>query len=388
MEEAIVSTLPPKSILHYWLQLVQVRGQDFIRLLDYLSERDLGLLDLALSERSLRQLYHTPLRSYFAWHEVVIKSTYSDSHLNWIQKRGLDSFIQKIEICTSKPYEVDFEHHNLRLLGLTTLKCWFIDPYICRILSIYCRRLRRLEILNGIDTCSDRSFQSIFAQCRQLTYLYIARGLGNASILRDTLILLARYCKALQVLILVEMNLVNCSSIACLSELTDLKILDLDSIYSDCSFPITVFDSNSKLVRVQLKGYFSHGTVMRALGAHCHLLRYVAIFAACSDVLTDDSVISLITGCPLLELIDINWLNGPIDEDFDPAMSVTNAAMYAIAHYCPRLKTFRISSEKPLFYSDNGLDAIKYGCPLIKAIHNGFEQYFPTPSPDVKIGKV
>ena len=79
----------PKSVLHYWLQLSQDPNQDFISLLGYLSERDLGLLEIALSERGIRSLLLLPLASYYKEHEAVVaKSKYSKSHLDWVIERS------------------------------------------------------------------------------------------------------------------------------------------------------------------------------------------------------------------------------------------------------------------------------------------------------------
>ena len=88
-----------KSILHYWLQLSNEPTQDFIRPLDYLSERDLGLLEIALTERDLKQSYMQPLKVYYETHEIsVAKISRSKSHLDWLISRGLNYHIQKLLI--------------------------------------------------------------------------------------------------------------------------------------------------------------------------------------------------------------------------------------------------------------------------------------------------
>ena len=86
MAESTLSFSRPKSVLHYWLQLSEEPNQDFIRLIDYLSERDLGLLEIALSERSIRQLYTKPLKNYYETHEIVIAKSY------WHGKSHLEDF--------------------------------------------------------------------------------------------------------------------------------------------------------------------------------------------------------------------------------------------------------------------------------------------------------
>ena len=92
----------------------------------------------------------------------------------------------------------------------------------------------------------------------------------------------------------------------------------------------------------------------------------------------------MVQGCPLLERIDIGAWNkawvyhyeDDFDEDFVPDVSVTNAAMYAIAQYCPYLKVFHISSADPLAYDNSGLDAIMNSCPRLQAIYRDDKLYY------------
>ena len=73
----------PKSVLHYWLQLSQEPNQDFIRLLDYHSERDLGRLEIALSELDIRNLFINQLKSYYESHGILVaRLEHSKSHLD------------------------------------------------------------------------------------------------------------------------------------------------------------------------------------------------------------------------------------------------------------------------------------------------------------------
>ena len=382
MADTTVSTLPLKSILHYWLDISQDIGLDFIRLLDYLSERDLGLLDIALSERSIRQLYDFPLLAYYFTHDIIIgKLNQSESHLRWIIKRNLDYHIQKIEISLNKSSAIDFNCYDLRLPNLLCMKFWFIDTNICRIVSLYSRTLRRLDILHGIDEISERSFESICSACNELTHIYISEHTDKIFVCLPTEILpiISIYCKALQVLQLSNMNELYCSSFACLAELTELQVLNIDFMGSDdSSFPSAVFASNTKLRVFSINGFFSHNPIMRGLGEHCHSLKYVTLSACVLEALTDDGIIAMVKGCPLLESIYINALN--TTDDFETNVYVTNAAMYAIAQYCTYLEYFRLISIVPLAYDNDGLDAIKYGCPHIRAIHKGMELYYAAPT--------
>ena len=60
------------SILHHRLCLSKDSTFDCIGLLDYLDERDFGVLDIALSDKALTPLYMSHLVKYYATHGLVI----------------------------------------------------------------------------------------------------------------------------------------------------------------------------------------------------------------------------------------------------------------------------------------------------------------------------
>ena len=88
-------------------------------------------------------------------------------------------------------------------------------------------------------------------------------------------------------------------------------------------------------------------------------------------MITDESIIAMIQGCPLLETINISAWNRARyhPEKFIATISVTNAALYAIAEYCHHLRSLSLSSKDPLAYDDDGLDAIKHGCRELMTLH-------------------
>ena len=195
------------------------------------------------------------------------------------------------------------------------------------------------------------------------------------------------YCKELEVIQLNNWDRVESDDITCLSKLSNLRELDIELVYGWSTFPSQVFSCNNMLETVILGGDLSHDTIMRGLGEHCHSLKRVWLGAWAWREVTDEGIVAMAQGCPLLERIDIGAWNSSwghnyeddFDEDFVPTVSVTNVAMYAIAQYCSHLIVFRISSADPLTYDSLGLDAIKYSCPCIQAVYKDGRVYYTVP---------
>ena len=393
MTESTISFSQPKSILHYWLQLSHGPTQDFIRLLDYLSERDLGLLEIALTERDLIKFFIEPLKVYYKTHEISIaKINRSKSHLDWLLTKGLNYYIQKLVISYIEPRdELNFDNYNtcIKFPNLLEVKLWCISSKLCEILGSYSPNLHTLKILNGGDELTVESIVSICSGCPHLKYIQISEHpeMKHIEPPYETLSIISTYCKELEVLKLNNWDRVESDDITCLSQLTNLLELDIELVYGWCTFPTQLLASNSRLENVVLGGDLSHDTIMRRLGAHCHLLKRVWLGAWAWREVTDGGIIAMVQGCPLLERIDIGVWNSSwghnyeddFDEDFVPIVSVTNTAMYAIAEYCIHLIVFRISSADPLTYDSLSLDAIKRGCPSIKAIYRDGKVYYTAP---------
>lgn len=129
---------------------------------------------------------------------------------------------------------------------------------------------------------------------------------------------------------------------------------------------------------------------MRALGVHCPSLKHITLCAMAWKEVTDEGIVAMVQGCPLLVTIDIGAWNKASDyyEDafddgsFVPTVSVTDAALYAIAQGCPNLDSFQIRSADSLAYSSSGLDAIKEGCPRLQVIYTDGEVYYAAPGCD------
>ena len=382
-----ISLLRPKSVLHYWLRLSQSPSYDFIRLLDYLSERELGLLDIALSERDMRQLFIEPLKVYFATHEIVIANLkYSKSHLDWILNKGINNYIQKLVISNEGSKYLDYDWFDkLIFCNLLEIACFYITPDICNILS---SSLQILKISGDTSHITDECIQTICIKCQSLKHIEITSPeLEYCLILTHlSLYYITYYCQKLEVLIIEDWNDYNeqCDDYLC--NLTTLRILELDvAAYGPC-VSNDVLMRNNRLERVKLAtGLLYHGTVMKGLGEHCHLLKHVSLSTYEWYDFTDEGIIAMVQGCPLLETIELNGWDATeeVDEEveFHHTVSITNAAMYAIAHYCSNLVSFKISSIDVLAYDCNGLDAIVQGCPCLQVIYKDEKVYYTAPAP-------
>lgn len=119
------------------------------------------------------------------------------------------------------------------------------------------------------------------------------------------------------------------------------------------SFLVDIFASNTKLETVSLGGDWPHNAIMRGLNAHCYSLKHVRLGTSACQEKTFECIIAMIQGCPLLESIYAGAWNSPSDiydeeADFIPSVSVTNAALYAIAQHCPHLTLFKIHCKDAL----------------------------------------
>ena len=267
MAESTLSFSRPKSVLHYWLQLSQEPNHDFIRLLDYLSECDLGLLEIALSERDIRQLYLLPLKSYYEAHEIIIsKLKYSLSHFDWILNRGLNNHIQKLAI-SYRSADIKVDDYNVRFPNLLEVKCWCISPAICRMLGLYSPNLHTLKIVNGADELTVEEVETVCSGCRHLKIFQISEhpDMNHIAPPHEPLSIISKFCKELEIIRLSNWDRVESDSLACLSELTNLIELELDLVYGWDSFPSSVFSCNTKLESITLAGDLSHDDIMTAL---------------------------------------------------------------------------------------------------------------------------
>ena len=389
MAETPISHLRSKSVLHYWLQLSQEPTQDFIRLFDYLSERDLGLLEIALSELDLRKFYKQSLHNHFKTHQIVIaKINRSKSHLDWILKRGLNNDITKLVISYNESDEyMNSDVYDLRLPKLLDIRFWFISPKLCSALSLYSPNLQKLKILSRSNEIFLESIEALCSGCPKLKYIQIFEDIDrddSISLYGSILEPICKHCKELEVLKLNWLCDVYPDHIARLSQLTHLAMLVIDFFEWPCS-PDEVFASNTMLETVVLCGGLSHDTVMKGLGAHCHSLKRVSLSSQ-AQMITDEGIIAMVQGCPQLEKIDIRaskkTFESPYNHKSVSTVAVTNTSLYAIARHCPNLISLELSIPEPQAYDNTGLDAIKHSCPHLQVINKDDDEYYAAPGYD------
>ena len=394
MSETSIPLIRPTSVLHYWLQLAQEPSYDYIRLLDYLHECDLGFLEIALSDKNLRKLYIEPLKRYYSTHEITIgKLKNSRSHLDRIFYRELYYYIPKLIISGEGFGDLEYySFDKLIFCGLLELTCYHITPEICSMLGMYSISLQYLKIIADTDSITDTCIHAICALCWSLKHIEIIAPEDEfcTTLSHTSLSSITYYCHELEVLILrkwVEYD-GHPDKYDFLPDLSTLRMIDIDMCgYGPC-VSNEALESNNRLETVKLAtGTLFHDPIMRGLGEHCHLLKHVTLSSCEWYEFTDEGIVAMVQGCPLLETIEFNGWEAAGSEEYDDdeelqhIVSVTNASMYAIAQYCPNLVSFKISSIDTLAYDCNGLDAIVRSCQHLQSIHKDGQVYYTAPTP-------
>ena len=175
-------------------------------------------------------------------------------------------------------------------------------------LGLYSPNLQTIKVLRGVDKINESCIKLLFSGCRKIKCIFISKPYDKPPVVlpSGTMSFISMYCKELEILKLYNIEQIYTDSITCLSQLTNLRILDLDLVRTELLFPIDVFVSNSKLETVNLNGDLYHDTIMRGLGAHCHLLKHVSLTSWAWRVVTDEGIIAMVQGCPLLESIEMH----------------------------------------------------------------------------------
>ena len=383
-----------KSILHHWLCLSKDSSFDFIRLIDYLKERDFGVLDIALSEKALRPLYINLLARYYATHEIIIaKYPLKKCHLDWIFKRGLNMHVQKLSIgFNESKTRINFDEYVLNFPELLEIKCWDITNSIFDMLSTYSPKLRSFKTFSVFRLNDYKKIENFFSKCTQLKCIHISDHPARDCVRLDDRIILpqiVKYCPQLEVLKLIDWANIEEGSISALATLSYLRELNIDcfDVMSSDSL-VRLVSNNKRLESLSFQGMcWSHNDVMVAIGASCPLLKHVSLSTCYWREFGDEGVIAMVRGCPLLETIELACFNaGPFmgygdeseDEEvyIEPVLSFTDASLRAIAQYCPLLEILKVISVDPLSYTKAGLETVVASCPRLRALHTGEKALF------------
>ena len=383
-----------KSVLHHWLYLSKDSTFDCIGLLDYLSERDFGVLDISLSDKALRPLYINHLAKYYATHELIIaRYFHKKSHLDWIINRGLNLHVRKLAISFNEHTNpISFDEYILNFPELLEIKCWYITNTILDMLSIYSPKLQSFRALCGLHRLNDyNKIENFLRNCTHLDYIQISDDPG-ADFCRlgdDVIAMIGKYCPHLEVLRLkcwANISEVAIYALANLTNLTELDIDIFDEMPSDSL--VRLVSNNRRLESLTLDGMCWPHDEVRALGVSCQLLKHIGLYVCHWQEFTDEGVIAMVQGCPLLETIVLVCGNaGPyIDYDdvneegemryVEQVLSFTDASLFAIAQYCPSLEVLNIGSVDPLSYTKAGLDALVASCSRLRALHTDDKLYY------------
>ena len=161
-----------------------------------------------------------------------------------------------------------------------------------------------------------------------------------------------------------ECHLSDDSSIACLAQCTDLRIIKMNNHSRSSLLPpaqqnitnsgfLSLIPNWSKLSDIQLRGsQFVDDQILRSIAAHCPHIRTVNV-SQCLLV-TNDGIIALCV-CPLLFCLNVSYIAGVSDEglvalsqcsshhilselNLSHCIQITDVGVKSLLIHCPRLR--------------------------------------------------
>ena len=141
--------LREKSVLHYYLNLTKSPHQDFIRLINYLTLKDIGYLDTAISEYSIRHLFLDLLKVLFSKHQIIIGNKLY--YFEWIINRDLCQYIQCLTITTNYKYKLErntiiFENKTYSFPSLKVLQSRCMNIHLFNTISLHSHNIHSVSL--------------------------------------------------------------------------------------------------------------------------------------------------------------------------------------------------------------------------------------------------
>ena len=350
----------------------------------YLLNEDIGKIDSALAEKSLRELYFKQVSKFYLKNSIRMAA-----ELAWIMKRDVD-----LAIC-----RLDFDHnpsathqgitHLLTNLPNTAFNSLFINivGYLytdifsnifirytslseIRAPSVY--NLGRLSIppiseqiypnLQVIDfTSGTLTGEEVLKLCQRCPNLQsLSLGLARLSFTNKSVQSLVKYCPNLHNLVLIG-GFLSALTLTYLTQLIHLTTLDLSTYNMFTTIEIQTFikghiGTNLEVLKIGITDT-NYSTVLQSISTYCPIIRELSCRKDEYNVelvvyTPDEAVLSFIRSCPCLEVLDI--------ADYSP----TDAVLCTIAECCPLFK-YTVLNGSNKTYSNLGLIALSRGCPQV-----------------------
>ena len=358
-------------------------------LFPYLSNREIGKFDSALTEKSLRAIYFKKLSKFYLVNQI---STVAE--LEWILKRGVDLTVCRLAftyhdgnynhiylfiylnlrvfIYTCYTYVGGYNYDDLyaRLFihypGLIEIKAQYISFAI--LLIIGAASLTQLQIIDIeiYDDGNDEYYGMSFGQCPNLRSLSI-KGLRDAE--DEDVEGIIQSCPLLERLHLPQCEELTNGTLQYISRLQS-NIKEIDLIYASgiTSNVLQKFIkhkcSNLEVFRFGI----SNGNIsdiLKCISNTCVKLKILEYHYTGDDEEEEDevaqpsrtSVLALVRACPLLEEIDIDY-------NYD------DKVLKALGQSCPKLRIFKSDHNSDCaVFTNTGLIALSKGCPELTYLH-------------------
>ena len=334
--------------------------------LPYLRNQDLSKLDTSLTDKVIRNLYFTQIGHFYNTNEVG-----SISELNWIVNRNISITRFRLSTLeTGKWIIIDYSYwhyltfvyfplfitdedsndelyHQLAVQNpdLIELSGGFITSAGLKAVAESCghKLLAIYFTMNSDYPPSAETIEILCLNCPNLISFSLNGGVTDTN-----LVPLVQHCPRVEELSLGNSD-ISSNALPILSSLTCLKILSMTPMLRlSTAAAISMLKCFSVLETLHLTSLLGDDSaasdLLTCLGSHCPKLFDLRL----GDLnrYSDESFLSLVRGCPRLEILDITIRN--------------DASLIALGRYSPHLKTLVPRSNG---YSDIGLIALSEGCP-------------------------
>ena len=164
-----------KSVLHYYLNLTKSPHLDFIRLINYLTLKDIGYLDTALSEYSIRYLFLDLLKVLFSKRQIIIGNKLY--YFEWIISRDLCQYIECLTITSNYKYKLErntiiFANNTYSFPALKVLQSQCMNIHLFNTISLNSHNIHSVS-LSGSEHITDNIIDLICTNCPLLSTLIL-----------------------------------------------------------------------------------------------------------------------------------------------------------------------------------------------------------------------
>ena len=330
-----------KSILHYLALQSGHSGLSFEDFLLYFTNKNIGKLDLAISETILRDAFHKRLGSFYNSNiitcifefKMIVKRNLSIEkceapnvfigNYSYLLNLGMFDFVMDNE---------EAEHLFSQLLEhspqLTKICFKFMTVKGLSLIAHHCGPTLR-TINTEIDDNSLDAIQCICRACPNLRDLSL-RCIGAEPNGDDLILTAVQHCPLIEVL-------------PCLRTVTDIAMNVLATIHTLKQLSMPSYDCTSSAIQHVLRVnpnladiflLSRDDTLVNCIGRYCGNLKRLTIGREFPPALSNGSLIEVFRGCPLLEYFDLHQRCGVM----------SNVALRAMFEFCPHLTEFELFS--------------------------------------------